>query len=386
MTDINNDPTLHFVSFQIPYPPSYGGVIDVYYKIKALKEAGCHIILHTFKYGREETEKLYDIADEVYYYQRATGIMSQLSLLPYIVYSRRNKELLKRLKKDNHPIVFEGLHTCYYLNHPDLKERIKIVRSHNIEHQYYYKLYTSSFYKPKSVYYLIEAIKLKFFERILHHASGILAITSKDCEYFKRKYNNTDVILTPCFYENSNIKTTDNDYTTQPYMLYHGNLSVYENIKAAKFIIKNIMPKLKGRKLIIAGMNPTKEIRELVSESNNIELIDSPTEAIMDNLIKHAHINILITFQDTGIKLKLINALSKGNGFCIVNDMMLSEPSLKEVCIEANSTNEFADVINSTFDRKTTEEDILQRKSFINHMYSNEANAKKIMNFIYRKL
>ena len=90
--------------------------------------------------------------------------------------------------------------------------------------------------------------------------------------------------------------------------------------------------------------------------------------------------------KNRGIKLKLINALSKGNGFCIVNDMMLSEPSLKEVCIEANSTNEFTDVINSTFDSKTTEEDILQRKSFINHMYSNEANAKKIMKFIYRKL
>lgn len=385
MTDTNNGMTLHFVSFQIPYPPSYGGVIDVYYKIKALKEAGCHIILHTFKYEREETEKLYDIADEVYYYKRATGIISQLTVYPYIVYSRRNKELLERLKKDNYPIVFEGLHTCYFLNHPDLKGRVKIVRSHNIEHQYYYKLYTSSFYKPKSLYYLIEAIKLKFFEKILHHANGILAITSKDSEYFKRKYSNADVILAPCFYDDSNMKTADCDYTTQPYMLYHGNLSVYENIKAAKFIIKNIMPNLQDRKLIIAGMNPTKEIRKLVSGNNNIELISNPAESEMDSLIRHAHINILITFQDTGIKLKLINALSKGNGFCIVNDMMLSELSLKKVCIEANSAEEFADAINSAFDKNTTKEEISQRRSFVARMYSNTANAKTIMDFIYGK-
>ena len=28
---------LHVVSFQVPFPPDYGGVIDVYYKLKALK-------------------------------------------------------------------------------------------------------------------------------------------------------------------------------------------------------------------------------------------------------------------------------------------------------------------------------------------------------------
>ena len=34
---------LHVVSFQVPFPPDYGGLIDVYYKLKALKEAGDEI-------------------------------------------------------------------------------------------------------------------------------------------------------------------------------------------------------------------------------------------------------------------------------------------------------------------------------------------------------
>ena len=28
---------LHVVSLQVPFPPDYGGVIDIYYKLKALK-------------------------------------------------------------------------------------------------------------------------------------------------------------------------------------------------------------------------------------------------------------------------------------------------------------------------------------------------------------
>lgn len=379
----NNNQKLHFISFQIPYPPSYGGVIDVYYKIKALKDAGCYIILHTFKYERQETDKLYEIADEVYYYKRKTGIISQLSLKPYIVYSRKNEDLLKRLRKDNYPIIFEGLHTCYFLNHPDLRNRIKVVRSHNIEHQYYYKLFLSSIYNPKSLYYLIEAIKLKFFEKILSNANTILAITSKDMDYFKKKYTNTKVILTPCFYEDSKTGNKECKFNTEPYLLYHGNLSVYENIKAAKFIIKKIMPEIKGRKLIIAGLNPTKEIKTLVSSNKDIKLISNPDKLEMDNLIKYAHINILITFQDTGIKLKLINALSKGNGFCIVNDKMLSEPSLKEICIEANSAKEIVNAINSAFCKQVEEKEIIKRKNFITNLYDNNTNAKKIIKAVF---
>ena len=43
-----SDMKLNVVSFDIPYPPDYGGVIDIYYKIKALNSAGIKIHLHCF--------------------------------------------------------------------------------------------------------------------------------------------------------------------------------------------------------------------------------------------------------------------------------------------------------------------------------------------------
>ena len=43
---------LHIISFDVPYPPDYGGAIDVFYKLKALNQEGVKIHLHCFEYGR----------------------------------------------------------------------------------------------------------------------------------------------------------------------------------------------------------------------------------------------------------------------------------------------------------------------------------------------
>ena len=155
---------LRLISFNIPYPANYGGVIDVFYKIKALSEIGVKVILHCFEYGREEAAELNQYCEKVYYYPRKTGLLHQFSFLPYIVNTRKSKVLLTNLQKDNHPILFEGLHCCYYLNHPILEKRQKIVRMHNIEWEYYQHLASleknplKKWFFTKSFGYLTELI------------------------------------------------------------------------------------------------------------------------------------------------------------------------------------------------------------------------------------
>ena len=255
----STDVHLHIVSFQVPYPPSYGGVIDVYYKLKALKEAGCRITLHTYRYRLPEAPELKEVADEVYYYKRETGIASQFSYKPYIVYSRRNPLLLQRLCSDTDPILFEGLHNCYFLNHPALGNRIKIVRAHNVEHHYYMKLGKAAFPKANSFYFFLEALKLKRYEPVLRHASALLPITEEEQSYFQQHYPEIPAYIVPCFFDAS---AMDNNYAetmvqTRPYMLYHGNLSVDENIHAATFILTKVLPLLSEKQeLIIAGKDP----------------------------------------------------------------------------------------------------------------------------------
>src|SRR5690606_18259643 len=106
-----------------------------------------------------------------------------LNKLPFIVISRQSDALFNNLLGDTHPILFEGIHTTLLLNNPRLKDRIKIVRMHNVEHDYYSSLSEKSS-GWKKWFYKREAKKLKEFQPILNHANWILAIQKKDQNYF----------------------------------------------------------------------------------------------------------------------------------------------------------------------------------------------------------
>ena len=81
---------LNIIAFNIPWPANYGGIIDVYYKIKALHQCGVKIILHCFEYERAHSPELEAICEKVFYYKRHTGLRTNITLLPYNVYSRKH--------------------------------------------------------------------------------------------------------------------------------------------------------------------------------------------------------------------------------------------------------------------------------------------------------
>jgi len=161
------DKHLHIVCFDVPYPADYGGVIDVFYKIKALHELGVKIHLHCFEYGRPRQSELNKYCEEVIYYRRNTGWRGVSLSLPYIVKSRANKGLLQNLIKDEHPVLLEGIHCTYFLFTDQLKNKKVFVRLHNVEYEYYSQLANneSSFFKRS--YYNQESKLLKSYEKII---------------------------------------------------------------------------------------------------------------------------------------------------------------------------------------------------------------------------
>jgi len=103
---------LNIISFDIPYPADYGGVIDVFYQIRALFRAGIKIHLHCFQYGgRIPHSELNKYCVSVRYYKRRFGLMSIFNKHPYIVESRVSRELEKYLLKNKFPILCQGIHT-----------------------------------------------------------------------------------------------------------------------------------------------------------------------------------------------------------------------------------------------------------------------------------
>ena len=365
---------LHIIAFDVPYPANYGGVIDVFYRLKALSEAGVKVHLHCFEYGRGEQEIL-NRCHEVKYYKRDTSFGKQLSFTPFIVNSRKSEALVLDLLKDDYPILCEGLHTTAVLWDKRLRNRKVFVRAHNVEHDYYNGLAKVERCGWKRLFYHVEAWKLRRYEPVLKNAAGIFAISQKDADYFKQFYNN--VTLVPGF---SATDSVCSETGRGEYVLYHGNLSVRENEDAAKWLIENVFAEL-DLHCIVSGLNPSDKLKKLVDTYTNVTLMANPDDAEMIDLLRQAQVNILVTNQPTGLKLKLLNALYNGR-FCLVNSDMVKGTSLDTLCVVADEPKQMIAEIKRLMEEDFTEDDIEKRDAQMQQLYDNEANALKIVEAI----
>ncbi|HOV12042.1 MAG TPA: glycosyltransferase, partial [Bacteroidales bacterium] len=351
--------------------------IDIYYKLKSLKKVGIKIHLHCFEYDRKPSPLLDDLCVEVNYYKRDNSKTKLFSSLPYIVATRYSDNLLTNLLKDDYPILFEGLHTCYLLNNKKLKNRKKIVRTHNIEHEYYSSLASVEKNMFRRYYFLNEASKLARFEKQLDHANGIAAISMNDAGHFARKFNNVRTVS--AFHSNEQI-------TSKPgkgnYALYHGSLEVGENNEAALFLVNQVFNDLKIR-FVIAGNKPSSALKAAVSGKKNISLKSGINSEEIYKLVSDAHVNILPTFQATGIKLKLLAALFRGR-FCLVNTPMIEKTGLESLCICKNSAEEFKTELKNLFAKEyDISENIKREKILLHNGFSNDYNAEALVNLIF---
>lgn len=366
---------VHVISFDIPYPPNYGGIIDVYYKLKALWELGIKVHLHCFEYGRPYAVELKALCASVHYYPRMGRIASLPLALPHIISSRKSPELKTRLQEDSYPIIFEGLHTCYYLDHTEFKYRQKIVRMHNVEWQYYEELSNREENWAKRQYLLREAELLQNFERRLALASAVLTISPADTDYYSARFNNVHYI--PAFHSNDQVMGKPGK---GKYCLYHGKLSVAENHEAALFLINYVFKDL-DIPLIIAGSEPLPDLITAINQYDHITLRYNPGEGDMLDLMRDAHIHVLPTFQTTGIKLKLLGALFSGR-FCLVTPEMVRNTGLAEYCIVAQDTEEFIRLVRQLFEFPFPFAALQQREKLIQGEFSNIKNAEKIVSII----
>lgn len=331
--------------------------------------------MHTFQYGRKEQKILDDLCYSVNYYKRNTSFLNIFSKIPYIVKSRKNETLLNNLLQDNYPILFEGLHTCFYLNSDLLKNRIKLFRAHNIEHEYYNELANNESNLFKRIFFKQEASKLKKFEKSIAHANSILSISKNDFTYFKKHSTKSEYI--PAFHPYNEMKCIEGK---GKYILFHGNLSVAENITSANYLIKNVFSKI-DYPVIIAGKNPRKSI---IAKTKNIEIVSNPDENEMQNLIQNAHIIILHSFQNTGIKLKLLSSLYAGR-FCIANSTIIENTDLESICSINDSPENIITEIGNLFERDFTTDEINNRKNILYKHFSNTENANKILKILHNE-
>jgi glycosyltransferase involved in cell wall biosynthesis len=366
---------VHIVAFDVPYPANYGGVIDVFYKLKALYENGVQIHLHLFQYGnRLPQPALEEYCTQVNYYKRKA--FDFRVWLPYIVATRSAKQLLVELLKDDSPILFEAVHSSFFLDHPALKKRVKMLRMHNIEHDYYQLLAKQEKSIFKKTYYTIEALLLKRFQKQIQHAQVVFAISKNDQIALQSQLKNP-IELLPAFH--ANFKVISNTISSD-FCLYHGKLSVAENHQAALFLVNEVFASIKT-KLIIAGSGASSSLKNAIKSNPNIQLLDNISQERINELVQEAQINIMPTFQPTGIKLKLINVLYMGK-HVLVNNEMVSETGLEELTVVANSAIDMQNAVLHYMQIPFTASEIEKRGAVLKEKFDTQNNIQFLLKYL----
>ncbi len=359
-------PHLHVVSLDVPSPPDYGGAIDIFYKVKALSALGVRVHLHCYTYGREDISPLEKLCEAVHLYPRKTGLLSNVSRLPYITFSRRSDQLLAHLLADDHPILFEGLHTVYPLLGPALKGRAVVVRAHNVEHDYYRQLGKKTANLLKKLFFFKEAYLLGRLLNRLPEELVFGAISPADQRYLARRFPKT--FWLPPFHAHEAVLP---EMGSGEYALYHGNLSVAENSEIADALITAFGGQ--SIPLIVAGKDPAPAMVAAAARYENIQLIANPTAEKMQELIRAAHAILLLTNQATGIKLKLIESLFQGR-FCLANAPMVDGTKLEHL-VELVTMDGLYASVEQVMRRTFTKAEKEQRSTMLNNHYHNETNA-----------
>ena len=369
---------LHIITHDVPWPVDFGGVVDLFYKIKTLHENGVKIYLHCFINERPQQKELNKYCAAVYYYERQKKWNHFSFQLPFIVSTRKSPALVHNLQKDNHPVLIEGIHCTWPLYAGYLSNRIVLLRLHNAEFEYYHHLAQHEKNIFRKFYYQHESKLLKKYENQLAKKVKMTPVNNNDVKIYQQLFSAPDVSHLPVFLP---YLTAAGKQGNGCFCLYHANLSINENEEAAIWLLQNIFNDIEIP-FVIAGKNPSQKLEFLAHQSPNTCLVANPSDSELHDMIVKAQINILPSFNNTGVKLKLLNALYNGR-HCLVNIAGVIGSGLDELCTIAEDANDFKTAVKYLYAMPYTIRENDKRQQLLQQLYNNQKNADKLIEIFW---
>lgn len=316
------------MSFDWPWPPNYGGVIDVYYRIDALLARGVDVRLHVvaFEDRRDSYPEHWAAAGLEVFFHRRRGAWSALSRKPYITGSRQVGSLLPNLANGAPVILFEGIHCTGWLGHPRLGALAQWVRVHNVEADYYAQLAAAPTTWLRRLYYREEARRLRAYEGVVLAQADLLLPASAKDEAWCERVNPGSV-----FGHRSYVSTATVDVALGrgDYALFHGALHVDDNEAAARSLIRACDTLPVQAQLVIAGRAPSPALRSHIEGYAHVRLVANPSVHEMRQLIRGAQVVLLRAQHGAGYKIKLIESLALGRHVVANEAMYRGAPKLQ---------------------------------------------------------
>lgn len=366
---------INIISFDNPYPPNYGGVIDVFYKIKALHAIGYSIHLHCFvKEIPSEYEELKSLTSSAYFYKTTNNPLHFLSAMPFSVISRSDRKLVENLCKVEAPILFEGLKTTCSVYDHRLKNYAKILRLQNIEEDYFNGISKSEESLWKKIVFKIEARKYQKYKDVFSKFASVITLSKFENDSVM-KYCEKSVYI-PVFHGNEKVAPLEG---FGEYAIYHGDLNTADNRKCAAFLI-DVFKELPEFKLVIASGSNEDLVKNLIGEAKNIQFEKLLDFSHLTKLLRDSHISISWSFQKSGTKLKAINSLFNSR-HCVINENIIDDEVVSALCVSVQNKEELTAQVRRLFLESYS--DYQRRSEILENYMSDIKNALKIEKLIH---
>jgi len=388
----------------VPYPPSSGGQIRTYNLLKYLSQNNEITLVALYKNDEEKKYESYlkKYCKYIYLCKRPSSpwqfkniFKTIFSSSPFLVvrnYSDEAKTIINKLLRSE---KFDVIHaeTFYVMPHiPETKVPTVLVEQ-TIEYKVYKHFVNSlPFYLRILIYFDIDIVKLKYWERFYwKKANAVVVVSSSDEKLIKNEEPLLKTSIIPnCVGDEMIIEKLEEKDLRSPTIFFQGNFFWLQNVEAAKFIIDQIYPQLVKElpkvKIIIAGQN-AKKLGNLIDKSINIINIEPDNINKVKKLFRKNTLFIAPIFGPGGTRLKILAAM--GSGMPVISSVTgivgLEVTDNKDVVI-ANDPVTFVSKIKNLLTNKKFYEKIRKNAyNLVKEKYQWNQTAKELES-VYKNL
>lgn len=388
----------------VPYPPSSGGQIRTYNLLKYLSQNNEITLVALYKNDEEKKYESYlkKYCKKIYLCQRPASpwqfkniFKTIFSPSPFLVvrnYSDEAKTIINELLSKE---KFDVIHaeTFYVMPHIPKTKVSTVLVEQTIEYKVYKHFVNSlPFYLRLLLYFDIDIIKLKYWERFYwKKANAVVVVSSSDEKLIRKEEPKLKTSIIPnCVGDEMIIKKLGKKDLKSPTIFFQGNFFWLQNVEAAKFIINKIYPQLIKElpyvKVFIAGQN-AKKLGNLINKNINIVNIEPDDINKVKELFKNNTLFIAPIFGPGGTRLKILAAM--GSGMPVVSSVTgiegLDVTNNKNVVI-ANDQLEFVAKIKQLLANKNIYEKIRNNAyKLVKEKYQWSQTAKELES-VYKNL
>ncbi len=317
------------VAMEIPYPPTHGGRVDVWRRVKMLAEQGIAIQLICWSRempNAESLDMIHQYVKDFYpiiykqgldvYIRRVFDLFSYpLEVTSRIVRGEEWKRLLNSVRCFQPDVIFsDHIHSGWVASRLSKALEIPmIVRSHNIEHLHY-RYYLKCAKGYQKLVRLLSLNHLEAYENsIFKQSLAFYDISKDDLKYWQDRGFKNGYFLPPLIDFSQENNDNHNNIERKSYdVVFLGNLHSENNVAGVTWFIEEVFIILKvrlpGIKVLIAGSNPVPKIKKICENQEGLDLKINPPSSIK-------------IYQSGRV---LINPVASGSGVCIKSIDMLA--------------------------------------------------------------